>query len=52
MKKKSRFKWFIGFVILGIATLINFVIPDFIPVIDEVLMTAGTLYLGYKTISK
>ncbi|MBU0958217.1 MAG: hypothetical protein KKF56_05405 [Nanoarchaeota archaeon] len=49
MKNK---KWLIALIILAIATIIDLFVVDPVPFVDEVLLIAGTIFVGYKTLIK
>lgn len=50
MKKKKR--WFNNFWILLGITIIDLIIPDPIPIFDEIILLLWTSFVGIKTISK
>lgn len=50
MEKKIR--WYNNFWILLGVTLIDIIIPDPIPIIDEIVLILWTSFVGIKTISK
>ena len=52
MAKLKWYYWLIASVILIIATIINIFVPDPLPFIDEVIMIAGSLVMGFVTIIK
>tara|TARA_Y100000310_G_C20467370_1_gene708308 strand:+ start:464 stop:883 length:420 start_codon:yes stop_codon:yes gene_type:complete len=43
-------KWFLPFLVIGMLTAVNWIVPDPLPIIDEILMTLVTGYFGVKTI--
>ena len=47
---KKLLKWFILFVFLLIATIVDWIIPDPVPFIDEFLLTGLSIWTGIKTI--
>jgi hypothetical protein len=55
-KKKNFWKrinykiWMGALVFFGIATVIDLVVPDPLPFVDEIVLIAITLFSGYKTI--
>jgi hypothetical protein len=51
MKTKHKV-WLLALLFFGVATLIDLIIPDPLPIVDEVVLIAITLFSGYKTITK
>ena len=47
---KGLIFWMGAFVVLAIATIINIFIPDPVPLIDELVMTIASIFVGIKTI--
>ncbi len=47
----DRKKYLITFIVLLILTIIDYIIPDPIPVLDEVILTLGTALFGGKMIA-
>ena len=50
VKKKTKSeKWKQFFILLGI-TILDFIIPDPLPLLDEIVLTGWTAWLGIKLI--
>lgn len=47
-RNKKEKKWQTIGIILGVAFVIDLLIPDPLPFIDEVILLAGTIYAGIK----
>jgi len=48
MKKKTKQIWKIIFGILLVVTIVDWAIPDPLVLIDEIILTAGTIFAALK----
>jgi len=48
--KMKTITWLIITMVLGVITAVDYVVPDFLPFIDEFLLTIITISSTYKTI--
>ncbi len=51
MAKKKR-KWWVIFIVIFIATIIDIIVPDPLVLVDEVLLIGGSIFAFVKAIEK
>ncbi len=43
--------WLVGFGLLGVVFIVTLIIPDPLPMADEILLGIGTTFMGFKSVT-
>ena len=51
-KKKNNISWFVGFIVFSILLILDILIPDPLPLVDEIILFLLTALFGGLSLKK